>query len=177
MPKGTDTSTLPVSGRADEYKQQIKEVTVVPGAKLIDVYNGNLSIEQFVAGLTYEELGNLTNGASSASVSGPVVGAQANSVQGAAGETTGLYYDSYGIPNIVLADGPAGLRLTQEYTQNDTKYYQYCTAWPIGTLLAQTWDTELVETVAQAIGKEMEEYGVTLWLAPGMNIHLSLIHI
>ena len=171
VPKGTDTSTLPVSGRADEYKQQIKEVTVVPGAKLIDVYNGNLSIEQFVAGLTYEELGNLTNGASSASVSGPVVGAQANSVQGAAGETTGLYYDSYGIPNIVLADGPAGLRLTQEYTQNDTKYYQYCTAWPIGTLLAQTWDTELVETVAQAIGKEMEEYGVTLWLAPGMNIH------
>lgn len=171
VPAGTDQSTLPVSGRADEYDQKVKEVKTVPEAKLIDVYRGSLSMEQFVAGLNYEELGNLTNGVSSGEISGPAVGAQANSVKGAAGETTGEYYDSLGIPNIVLADGPAGIRITQEYQQDGTKYYQYCTAWPVGTLLAQTWDTELVQKVSQAVGKEMKEYGVTLWLAPGMNIH------
>ena len=51
------------------------------------------------------------------------------------------------------------------------RYYQYCTAIPVGTLLAQTWDTGLLREVGQMIGKEMEYYGVTLWLAPGMNIH------
>lgn len=171
VPVGTDQSTLPVSGRADEYEQVVEEVEVVEGAKLLDVYNGTITMEQFVAGMSYEELGNITNGASSSTVSGPVIGAQANSVRGAAGETTGLYYDSYGIPNIVLADGPAGIRITQQYTQNETTYYQFCTAWPIGTMLAQTWDAAVVQSVAEAIGKEMEEYGVTLWLAPGMNIH------
>ena len=51
------------------------------------------------------------------------------------------------------------------------KYYQYCTAIPVGTMIAQTWDTDLVEKVGRAVGTEMVEYGVTSWLAPGMNIH------
>ena len=51
------------------------------------------------------------------------------------------------------------------------KYYQYCTAIPVGTMIAQTWDTDLVEKVGHAVGTEMVEYGVTSWLAPGMNIH------
>lgn len=50
-------------------------------------------------------------------------------------------------------------------------YYQYCSAIPVGTLLAQTFDTELLEEVGRMIGAELEEFGVTLWLAPGMNIH------
>lgn len=49
-------------------------------------------------------------------------------------------------------------------------YYQYCTAIPIATLLAQTWDMSLVEEAGDIVGGEMEEFGVTLWLAPGMNI-------
>lgn len=49
-------------------------------------------------------------------------------------------------------------------------YYQYCTAIPIATLLAQTWDTSLIEEAGDIVGEEMEEFGVTLWLAPGMNI-------
>ena len=49
--------------------------------------------------------------------------------------------------------------------------YQYCTAIPVGTLLAQTWDTALIEEVGEMIGGEMLEFSVTLWLAPGMNIH------
>ncbi len=47
----------------------------------------------------------------------------------------------------------------------------YATAWPVGTLLAQTWNPDLVAKVGRAVGIEMEEFGVTLWLAPGMNIH------
>ena len=50
-------------------------------------------------------------------------------------------------------------------------YYQYCTAIPIATLLAQTWDLALIEEAGDLVGGEMEEFGVTLWLAPGMNIH------
>ena len=52
-----------------------------------------------------------------------------------------------------------------------TYYYQYCTAIPVGTMLAQTWDTELLTEVGRAVAQEMEEFGITLWLAPGLNIH------
>ncbi len=55
--------------------------------------------------------------------------------------------------------------------QQGRAVYQYMTAWPAVTLQAQTWDVELLEEIGQAIGKEMLEIGVTLWLAPGMNIH------
>ena len=51
-----------------------------------------------------------------------------------------------------------------------TAVYQYCTAFPVGTALAQTWNTELIKQVGDAIGTEMQEYGVTYWLAPGLNI-------
>jgi len=50
-------------------------------------------------------------------------------------------------------------------------YYQYCTAIPIATLLAQSWDMEVIKEAGDIVGEEMEEFGVTLWLAPGMNIH------
>ena len=50
-------------------------------------------------------------------------------------------------------------------------YYQYCTAIPIATLLAMTWDLELIRECGDMVGEEMEEFHVTLWLAPGMNIH------
>jgi beta-glucosidase len=49
--------------------------------------------------------------------------------------------------------------------------YQYTSAFPVGTALAQTWNTELVERIGKAVGTEMVEFGVTFLLAPGMNIH------
>ena len=52
-----------------------------------------------------------------------------------------------------------------------TLLYQYASAFPVGTALAQTWNTELIERIGNAIGTEMAEFGVTYWLAPGMNIH------
>ena len=51
------------------------------------------------------------------------------------------------------------------------EHYQYCTAWPCSQLLAQSFDTALLEEVGDAVGREMDAYGVTVWLAPGMNIH------
>lgn len=120
-------------------------------------------------------------------------------VPGAAGETSCQFEEKYGVPAISMADGPAGLRLMRSYDvdnetgniyghgllsaleggffapeyhrENVTTYHMYATAIPIGTLLAQTWDVSLMQSVGEMIGGEMEEFGVSWWLAPGMNIH------
>lgn len=126
---------------------------------------------------------------------GSNLGAAGISVPGSAGETSSCAAGQ-GVKAIALADGPAGLRLSQNYAVSDGKvqmlpfeaaiergflydgpelegdiYYQYCTAFPVGTLLAQTWNEELIQEVGNAVGEEMERFKVTLWLAPGMNIH------
>lgn len=100
--------------------------------------------------------------------------------------------------SLIMADGPAGLRLRQCYQADcatgevygagvlgslengfleapphhegaDT-YYQFCTAFPVGTALAQSWDPDLLTRVGRAVSREMDEFHVDLWLAPGMNI-------
>ena len=135
--------------------------------------------------------GNITAGAST-------LGSAGIRVPGSAGETTEALEEKYRIRSLIMADGPAGLRLRQSYQvdretdsvygtgvlgslengflepmeihENADTYYQYCTAFPTGTALAQTWDTELLAEFGRAVAEEMREFHVDLWLAPGMNI-------
>ena len=149
----------------------------------------------FVETLSEEELIDLAAG-DPGKAQGGNLGAAGISVPGSAGETHRCAIDK-GLASIVLADGPAGLRLMKYYHvdngqivsmpfefslegglfYDDSKelpgerYYQYCTAIPVGTLLAQTWDQKLIQEVGAMISTEMDYFGVTLWLAPGMNIH------
>ena len=125
------------------------------------------------------------------------VGDAGQTVPGAAAESTPVL-KKYGIPTTILADGPAGIRIERRYEVNPadntlcqgdrfesmesrifgteirregmTAYYQFCTAIPTGMCLAQTFDVSALEEIGGVIAREMEEFGVTWWLAPGMNI-------
>ncbi len=152
---------------------------------------------EIAAKMTLRDKACLTVGARSA-MAGEIVGVQAKSVPGAAGET--VSFAEYGIPAMVLADGPAGVRINPEYEidpetgniiqprdwfemleirffgkkfrhEGAELRYQIATAIPIGTLLAQSFDTALMEETGEAIAAELKAFGIAVWLAPGMNIH------
>ena len=114
------------------------------------------NIPQVVKELTTEEKAALLVGSGSKAFDG--VGYTTLYVKGSAGTTHPI--ERLGIPAIVLADGPAGVRIDD----------RPCTKFPIGTSLASTWNPELVEEVGGAIGNEVLEYGIDILLAPGINI-------
>ena len=126
------------------------------------------NIEEVLRAMTLEEKATLcVGGARSAIVEGVTSGQAVGPVQGAAGNTRPL--EKYGIPMTYLADGPAGLRINP--TRQGTTQTFYCTGFPVGTLLASSWDVELVQRVTAAMGNEVLEYGVDVLLAPGVNLH------
>ena len=131
------------------------------------------TIKDVVKAMTLDEKIEFLHGIGmpAASGSGPVTGSVQGKVPGAAGETQKI--ERLGIPAIIMADGPAGLRI-DTIRGDKTKRY-YTTAFPTGTILASTWNTSLVEEVGNAMGNETKEYGVDILLAPGMNIQRNLL--
>ena len=197
--------SLAAEKRQARYEELLKQAEEVPQILLdlsgveTEIFDYNYEeaedeAAEITAGLTQEQLVDLAIG-DPGKGQGSHLGSAGISVPGSAGETSSCAHDQ-GVANIVLADGPAGLRLNRYYAAADGQirtlpfeaafengflydgpelegeiYYQYCTAFPVGTLLAQTWDEALIAEVGDAVGDELERFHVTLWLAPGMNIH------
>ena len=132
------------------------------------VTKNTINQQEVMAKMTLEDKAHFVIGTGMAGFSGndAVIGATRSLVPGAAGTTYPL--DSLGIPAVVLADGPAGLRIDAKREGDSATYY--CTHFPIGTLLASTWNIQLIEQVGQAIGEEVKEYGADVLLAPALNI-------
>ena len=129
-------------------------VTGIRRYSLDDVKNGKITLDDFIARLSDEELEALSRGHG---MMGSSLG-----VAGNAGAFGGVIESlrQKGVPPIITSDGPAGLRLKK-----------YCALQPCGTALACTWNTELIEALSAKVGEEMLHYGVDVQLAPGMNIH------
>nr|AFX98011.1 beta-glucosidase [uncultured microorganism] len=125
------------------------------------------NIEEVLKAMTLQEKATLLVGGARAQMVNGVTSGVAAQVPGAAGNTRPI--ERLGIPGTVLADGPAGLRISP--TRQGTTDTFYCTGFPVGTLLASSWDLDLVRAVTTAMGQEVHEYGVDVLLAPGMNIH------
>ena len=134
----------------------------------LDLYEDNReSLESrandLLSKLTLEEKIHLLKGSGIKSA----LGISSDGIPGAVG--TIVPTPRLGLPEIYLSDGPAGLRIASKRKNQDRTYY--CTAFPIGTLLASTWDKELVESVGNSMGNEALNYGIDVILGPGVNIH------
>ncbi|MBO4825801.1 MAG: glycoside hydrolase family 3 C-terminal domain-containing protein [Prevotella sp.] len=126
------------------------------------------NIDEVLNAMTLEEKAKLlVGGANTFFGDQAAVGGEADLVDGAAGNTAAI--PRLGIPATILTDGPAGVRINP-IRKNDTNTY-YATAFPIGTCLASTWNTDLLEKIGQAIGNETMEYRCDVILGPGMNLH------
>ena len=139
------------------------QVTSVLADKAPQLREDNIS--EVVAAMTPEEKCTLIIGGRAASFNG--IGFTNTGVPGAAGVINGI--PRLGIPTVVLADGPAGLRISPT-REGDSRTF-YCTGYPIATMLSSTWNLELVGEAGRNMGNEVLEYGVDILLAPGANIH------
>lgn len=132
------------------------------------------NIKEVIAAMTLDEKVEFVHGIGlgvTADGNGPVAGSVNGRVPGAGGVTQSI--ERLGIPALIMADGPAGLRI-DTLRKGDPKRY-YTTAFPTGTILASTWNPALVADVGRAMGNEVKEYGVDILLAPAMNIQRNLL--
>lgn len=174
-------------------------------------YNLAKMVHPLTEKMTDEQLCFLCTGAYLDQSTGGVIGGSSFHVAGAAGETTNRLPEFLGNKFLVMADGPAGLRITREYvkgengtviplvkelpdglgdildpsvtaylkhvyenTPKETVHEQYTTAIPIGTAVAQSWNTDFARLCGNIVGEEMQQFGVHIWLAPALNIHRDI---
>ncbi|MBQ9662108.1 MAG: glycoside hydrolase family 3 C-terminal domain-containing protein [Oscillospiraceae bacterium] len=203
----------PTLERIDMFAPDVPILTVEPSAiptETVD-YSCDTEIDDAVKGMTVDELIRMELGAFDPKNGlASVIGSAGFAVAGAAGETCRLSRD-LGLEPLVMADGPAGLRLSRDYAMgeqgpvpvgqstiesmgdflpkpavwlmgklgkkpapNAEIRHQYATAIPIGTAIAQSWNTAFAELCGDIVGDEMERMNVDLWLAPALNIHRSI---
>lgn len=126
------------------------------------------NISEIIAAMTVGEKVSLLSGTgrTDPDEGQTVVGATTDIVPGAAGTTRAI--ERLGIPAIVVADGPAGVRIDAHRKDSPKSYY--CTRFPVATALAATWNTSLTEEVGGVMGEEARSYGIDLLLAPATNI-------
>lgn len=205
-----EVSADSIPSRKAVYRRENKMIPANEAGHKItvdEVKAGTYTLDELIGQLTVEEMADLCVGTARSGWGGQaMIGSNSTLCPGAAGDTSSLLAEDRNIRNLILADGPAGLRLSTEFVTdvngnplpNGAKlpisgeefmkllmggamepeipkdarhFYQYCTAIPCATLLAQTWDMAVIEEAGDIVGEEMGEFGVTLWLAPGMNIH------
>ena len=134
----------------------------------VDAVIASMTLEEKAALLVGANQGVLYGGsAESADYKIPSTASIYRNRMGVGGSTYG--FPHLGITNIVMADGPAGLRLSVKHDGEEGDFY--CTAFPVGTALASSWNTGLVRRIGAAMGEEARSYGVDIILAPGMNLH------
>lgn len=130
---------------------------------------GKSPVKKVVAAMTLEEKVNLLVGIGAWNgddIAQEIKDAR-NLIPGCAGQTYPI--PRLGIPSVMLPDGPGGLRINPTRQGDDNTYY--CTSFPVATILAQTWNQQLVEEVGVAIGDEVKRYGADCLLAPALNLH------
>ena len=193
--------------------EEIPHFSADPAAisKTLVDYEPIRSVDPLIKGLTDQELAYLNVGAFNPKGGiMSVIGSASSSVAGAAGETAGTL-KAKAVPALVMADGPAGLRLSRDYIEDESGahsvgptlpetmaeflpkpaqlllkltekkpdkhhqlLHQYCTAIPIGTALAQSWNLDFAKLCGDLVGAEMQRFGIHLWLAPALNIHRDI---
>jgi beta-glucosidase len=215
--KPSFTDIKPEAGKTESIPEDVTRITLdLSGIKCEEViYDREYEIDKRVADLSDEELSYLAIGSFGAGGALSIIGNAATHLAGAAGETTSKLTDK-GIKPLIMADGPAGLRVAREYYEDEkgahsaggagmipesmlevmgpvTRFFakmisgsgkvpknavikqHNATMIPVGTAVAQSFNTDLARSFGDIVGKEMEEMGVNLWLAPALNIHRSIL--
>ncbi len=142
-----------VDGYAPSVRSRVRRhMWEKPGRRFLkEVAEGTCSMEDFLAQLSDEQLADLLGGQPDTGVA----------------NTFGFgNLPEYGVPNIMTADGPAGLRVNPECGVCTT-------AWPCATMIACTWNPRLAERIGAAGGAEVKENNIAVWLTPAINIHRS----
>jgi beta-glucosidase len=142
--------------KAKEFSCEYKNEAKIPGdkkeyKKLVDVVNGEISLDDFISQITDEQMIELLQGQMSTGVS----------------NTDGMgNLRELGIPAPMTIDGPAGVRI---YPRTGIT----TTAFPVATMLACSWNTDLLEEIGKAGAMECKENNLSMWLTPALNIHRS----